>query len=846
MNAPHLDAFGERELLESGPCGAVFRAVRTDGVVTAVKLLDGMAINRALLERACARLERGGWPAGALEVLEADFRTRPAVRVTPCLADQQPDGTWRPRSLQHLLADFPGETSWATVQKLIAAVGSLHERQVAHGNLKPGNAFFDDDGEVVVVDWALGNMPGIANHQFTDAILYQPPEQLRSPDGYEDEQGYRWDVHALGVMAFRLVTGHFPRCDATFTQVAPDAGMTHREGIAADLGKIAATLENHPEVEWPLPPANALEARYREIINRCLSLDPPARPANAMELDRLFRDAEKEIEVEETRETLMDQRRRAERSRYRAQVTAGGLLAALVLAVVLWQVAVGTARRSAGQLRDRTVLLERNLEEARDSQQRAMDAADSLRVQRQADDTTWLARLEASRDIGDRLFSWAVEEGQHRLPPLDGRTVRLSRLESYYTRLIERIDGLEGLEDERARALLQLAEISLAKGDAETAEQRFETALANAGELDAGASLDLRLATDRLTLAMLLQEKDDPRTPDAFATARHALGGIPLAEVDADRVAYLLATLDLKESEWLAAHGKESDALSHLLHATEELNRLTDQRPEAPILGSELVSCYLASANILDGMGELGDARDLREMAADRLLALIKQRPDDFNLRLELAGCYGAVAESSLIAGDVKRAESMALGATKLLTDILPQRPGSAEAKTRLAAQHGLLAGILRDRGEADEALNRYNEGLRLLEGLTVGEDADPGAIFRYALLTWEKGRMVGFTGDRAKEIEYEQKAVGMLDDLLETPYGVTRSEQIQRSRGYMLGDLGHAAEMNGDKTLSADTFSQAVKVWEELHRERPASEEYEEALAWNRQRLAEFRTTDP
>src|SRR5690606_9798151 len=125
----------------------------------------------------------------------------------------------------------------------------------------------------------------------------------------------------------------------------------------------------------------------------------------------------------------------------------------------------------------------------------------------QASDTTWLARLEASREMGDRLFSWAVEEGNDRLPPLDSRTLRLSRLENYYLNFIERTAEIAGLEEERARALLQLAEISLAKGEPDLASERFQTALGHAADLTAGATLDLRLATDRLALAFLLQEK---------------------------------------------------------------------------------------------------------------------------------------------------------------------------------------------------------------------------------------------------------------------------------------------------------------------------------------------------
>jgi len=151
------------------------------------------------------------------------------------------------------------------------------------------------------------------------------------------------------------------------------------------------------------------------------------------------------------------------------------------------------------------------------------------------------------------------------------------------------------------------------------------------------------------------------------------------------------------------------------------------------------------------------------------------------------------------------------------------------------------VAGILRDRGESKEAMELYDEGLRLIEGLTVGEKADPVARYRFALLTWEKGRMLGFSGDREKEIEHEQKAVEILEGLLESPYGISRSEQIQRSLGYVLADMGLAAQLEGKKEVSATAFSKAVKVWDELSRERPGNEEYQEALEWTQRGLGDL-----
>ncbi|MCU0794500.1 MAG: hypothetical protein MUF31_01050 [Akkermansiaceae bacterium] len=842
MKAPQLEAFGERELLGTGPCGAVFRAVREDGEVTAVKLLDGMAINRALLEEATARLEKGGWPDGVLPILEADYRTKPAVRVTPCLADVDEEGVPRPRSLQHRLADFPGEDSWDVVMALADALAEMHARQVAHGNLKPGNVFFDEEGGLTLVDWCLGNMPGVGQMDFTDAILYQPPEQLREPEAYLHEAGYRWDVHAWGVLAFRLITGRFPRANATFIQVAPPPGETHREGLQADLLKVANTVESQRMVEWPTEAEGEKERRWREVIDTCLALEPGDRPANAMEVRHRLQAVEREMAEEEQRDAVLDQRRHAQKAAGRAGMAAGVLLGAAVLMGFLWHVAKGQFAQERERRIKSEALAVKQEQRAAEELGRARKSERQAVAALQAGEATWLARIEASRDLGDRLFSWAIEEDHRTLPPLDGRKLRLQRLEDYYEQFLERTDGLEGLGDERARARLHLAEISLAMGEPDLAAKRFEVALASADDLEPGAALDLRLATDRLLLAILFKENGDPRAGETFESARQALMKVPQAEVDADRVAYLLATLDLRESELLAAAGDEVAALEHLHRATEELNRLADQRPEAALLRSELVACYLSSATILDGMGELGDARGLREMAAAKLLQLIEDHPGDLKLREELAGCYGALAESSLVAGDVSRAESMSKGATKLLTEILSQRPESASVKSRLAAQHGIMAGILRDRGESEEALRRYDEGLHLLEGLVVGDGADPLARFRYALLTWEKGRMLGFAGDRKSEIAHEEKSLEMLLVLLESSYGVSRAESIKRSIGYLLGDLGHAREAAGEKDGAEAAFGEAVKIWESLHRDRPASEEYEEALDWNRQRLAEFR----
>lgn len=836
MRPPLLESLEILDPLGSGACGKVFAARDGEGRRLAVKIFTAAAVDRGLLEQASLRLEEGGWPEGVLAETAADFRGSPILRVMPLLADE---GV--PRSLQHRLDRYPGEDSWPLVLGILKALAGMHGRQVAHGNLKPGNVFFDEAGRVLLADWALGNMPGVGVLEYTDAVLYQPPEQLREPEGYLREKGYRWDVFAFAVLAFRLVTGAFPRCTATFDQVAPEAGKTRRDGIAANLKRIARTLESQPQVLWPDAAANPLEQSYRGILESCLALDPLERPANAGEVQGRFQAAERALAEERRREALLDQQRRSRRVAWRANVAAGVLAGAVVVLCGLWRVAEGELR--AEEQGRRTEL--GRLEAARAAAEAKGEAvAREVAGERQAlgyEREMWLARIEASRATGDHLFAWAMEKGHRRLPPLDGREQRLNRLERYFQDFITRTAELPALKEERARARLQLAEVSLAKGEPEAAERRLAEALAAAGDLPAGADLDVRLATDRLLLALLLQERNAPGAEAAFGSARQALQALPQADVDGDRVRQLQAVLDFHESRVLAARGRDGEALGKLHGATQALNRLADQRPDATVLRSELVSCYLSSATILDGIGQMGDAREVRTLASEELLELLRKDPGNLDLRLELAGCYGGMAEAALLSGDVGSAESVSKAAVKLLEELMLQRPDSADVRSRLAAQRGLVAGILRDRGDAAEAMRLIDEGILLVERVAVGGAADPVAKYRLALLLWQKGRMSGGDGRRSEELALEGRAAELLRKLDDSDYGLVRAEQIRRSLGYLLGDLGHAAQLADRPEMAREAFGEAVEVWAGLNRERPRNEEYEEGLAWSRQRLAEL-----
>ena len=65
--------------------------------------------------------------------------------------------------------------------------------------------------------------------------------------------------------------------------------------------------------------------------------------------------------------------------------------------------------------------------------------------------------------------------------------------------------------------------------------------------------------------------------------------------------------------------------------------------------------------------------------------------------------------------------------------------------------------------------------------------------------------------------------------------------EKIQSTSGYLMGDLGHALQLAGRKEEAKSAFGESLAFWERLLQSRPQSEEYQESLAWCRQRIKEL-----
>jgi tetratricopeptide (TPR) repeat protein len=851
MQKPLMEEIEVLEPLGGSANGRVYRARDAAGADVVLKVFHEPSIRRDLLGDSTRLLEDAGWPEGVLPVLAAEFDEIPSVRLTPALLDETEDGTVVPRSLQHHFESKAEGNVIGLARGIARALAGMHRCGVVHGNLKPCNVMFGQDGEVFLTDWMLGNMPGVHEFHFTDALLYQPPEQLTHAVALE-EAGKRWDVFAFGVLIFRLVTGRFPRCHDTYQKVAPPFGQACGDArLVVDLEKVAANVLREPAVDWPDESGLLIDPVLRDVLERCLVLDWQARPASMEEVLDLLVVEKKAGQDRPAGEPASPLTAHVWWRIGFALVSLAAVIS-VVGAVVYakrWKQALAESHRQLIHERDSQQMwqLEKNdlvaaYEKAVIARTAAQGDAEMMREDLRYERDLGRARLEASREVGDQLFAWAMEKGHRRLPPLDGRELRLKRLERYYVDFLDRTEEVKELADERARMRLQLAEISLAAGDGVQAASRLDEAFQALSDMPMDAEMRMRIATNRLLLAILKQSVSAKDAKVFFDIARKAFEEVPRSGVDENRIDQLMAVLDFHEAQLYSAMGNDNQALEQLMRATQTLNRLADEQADTAVLRSELAACYLSSATILEGIGNMGDAREVRTLAMQELKKLLEENPDDMDLKLDLAGCMGAMAEASVLSGDITGAESLSREVMGHLEEILLRQPENADAIARRAAQLGLRAGILRDRGFADEAMEDYEEGIRTLEAMRASSRGHALSSYRLALLLWQKGRMLGTDGKRDREIELLNRAKSLLAEL-ETGKGLDgpRHEQIQRSAVYVLGDLGHALHISGQKDKALEVFRDALVLWEALSRSRPRSEEYSEGLVWCRQRVKEM-----
>jgi len=164
----------------------------------------------------------------------------------------------------------PKEDALTWLGQSAAALDQAHANGIVHRDVKPANLLLDADGNVHVTDFGIASASGSDTLTSPGMVLgtagYLAPEQARGEAATAAS-----DRYALGVVAFELLTGRRPYEGDTPTTEA--------------FAHLHAEVPSATELDPSLPP------RVDAVFSTALAKEPEARPANALALVSMLREA---------------------------------------------------------------------------------------------------------------------------------------------------------------------------------------------------------------------------------------------------------------------------------------------------------------------------------------------------------------------------------------------------------------------------------------------------------------------------------------------------------------------------------------------------------------------------
>jgi serine/threonine-protein kinase len=234
-----LGGFKLGRVLGRGAVGEVYEAVReADGHPAAVKLLHAQVAGKAdVVERFLreARIVASLDVPNVVRVLDVGH----ADGEIPFLAMERLSGLDLSDYLrEHRRMGVRGVLSM--VRQVGLGLDAAHAAGIVHRDLKPRNLFLSREGDVEtwkILDFGVARAQGeetLTAHQVVGTPNYMAPEQANG-----HEVTHRTDLFALGVIAYRALTGH-PAFEG--------------ETTAEILYKVVHRMPLRPSAAAPLPP----------------------------------------------------------------------------------------------------------------------------------------------------------------------------------------------------------------------------------------------------------------------------------------------------------------------------------------------------------------------------------------------------------------------------------------------------------------------------------------------------------------------------------------------------------------------------------------------------------------
>lgn len=297
MRLPELPGYRIEGFLDEDPFGWSFVALHESGARRMVRVFKAQATSDRLLQGCFKALSGSESPFQGIAGIH-DYRLQDPKGLTTCALPffgwkSREGNGWQVSSLRRISSMLSREQVLQVVMDLAAALGELHGAGLFHGGLRPSAVYLAGDAKrgqrVQVSEFGQLFMGGLQYLEAGEHLFYAAPEQLATGD-FNEGRGRSWDVHAFGVVAFEMLTGHLPRLDRLRRHLLENPSWLDAAPALAfgELSEVTeyflARLGEERDVIWPGDDPEGREAGLRGVISSCLRFDPGERPGSMAEV----------------------------------------------------------------------------------------------------------------------------------------------------------------------------------------------------------------------------------------------------------------------------------------------------------------------------------------------------------------------------------------------------------------------------------------------------------------------------------------------------------------------------------------------------------------------------------
>ncbi|HEY1049256.1 MAG TPA: protein kinase [Prosthecobacter sp.] len=862
MSLPEIAGHELQDLVGSGRCGAVYRAVATNGKACAVKVFSSMAINRKALATAFRVQQQMPHHRGVLPVESYSFERTPYFCVMPLVGVMTKDShgrrLWQTPTLEAACGGLPPEQAWRHIYEVADALAWLHKHGLPHGNLRPCNVLLEDDAEASIrlTDIAQGWVGGIHHLELTDHFVHLCPEQAENPDGVFAGYGPSWDVYSFGVLAYRLLNGTLPRGAEAWADEVARANQAAASGLAVqiDSNTLLAAVKSQPKVVWPYPAQSKWDERRRNIIERALDLNPAARWADMREIVREFEVLESDYLLEESRDQTVRERQLQAKKVMTLQSTAIALLTVFVLCIVYAFTTLRRAQKAEGTIDN----LSANHKVEIDARESRISTLTSERDTSRAAKAVTDQNLQNSQNAVDQFLTQLLQTPTGNEMEAGFSRDQLQEALEYCMRGLPALEQSPALGVERLRAYGNIGQLHLKLRNTSQAvayltkarEQAMDVISKGGGNIDPTQLAQYEQWLGRYSLLLSDIRNHEGRHADSLALLREATANLDkgLAADPRNRLARNeCARAWLEYGLRTLRNGDSADSEAAMARVPAIL--------DPKLIGHDLISdekFILARAKFAKGIsqrdaGKIEDALNtLIDSVKDMGELVLGSSPRNQDQALLLAEAYTELAEligKHFSGADAKEAHNQALPILLELNRILPEW---ADVKYLLARNYGAIASLARDAGSNSEAAKKKQDAIELVNEILADDKTNARYGFLLAKLRGEYAEILADTGKTAAAIPIAQQAVTALEELIKTQEPSDKLTPERRMWAAQLaqlyGALGHTSEGAGKKAEAKTAFASAVTIWEQLAAANATDEAVQAGLTWSKGRLAKIK----